>query len=401
MAPTPKPVKHRDGTIRWRVRFRLGKGGNAVSETFADGAEAQRFAQLVSQVGGRAAREVRNAYDSGETMVTCDQAFATFLAKAAGRVNPATLTKYERLWDLRIRPTFGAFPTVAVTGEQVELWIADLRNIETAPSISARKRAVKRGEMPPQPAYLSGKSIANVQGLFSSVLESEVRAGRLDRNVARGVEIPRTSRTREPVFLSTGEFARLLSEIPEEWQLLVSLVAATGMRWSEAIALRPSRFDLETSIPVVRITHAFQRGAKGEDYFLAPPKTSYSVRTVSLPRSILPSLYEGLDNKERDELLFQGPNGRLRAEWFYRLVWDPAVVRAGLGTRPRIHDLRHSHASWLIFQGVPLTTIQRRLGHSSIKVTSDIYGHLAPESWEVAAGATDLALSQAFPMIEA
>jgi integrase len=52
---------------------------------------------------------------------------------------------------------------------------------------------------------------------------------------------------------------------------------------------------------------------------------------------------------------------------------------AGIDKTPRIHDLRHSHASWLIAAGVPLPAIQRRLGHESITTTIDRYGHLAPE----------------------
>ena len=52
--PTPHPVRRRDGTVAWRVRFRLDGGGNPVSETFDDRAAAARFARLVEQVGGAA-----------------------------------------------------------------------------------------------------------------------------------------------------------------------------------------------------------------------------------------------------------------------------------------------------------------------------------------------------------
>lgn len=60
-----------------------------------------------------------------------------------------------------------------------------------------------------------------------------------------------------------------------------------------------------------------------------------------------------------------------------------------LRARPRIPDLRHTHASWLIAAGVPLTVIQRRLGHESIKTTSDLYGHLAEDADAAAAAALD------------
>jgi hypothetical protein len=82
-----------------------------------------------------------------------------------------------------------------------------------------------------------------------------------------------------------------------------------------------------------------------------------------------------------DDLLFTGPQGkRWDAGTFRRLRWVPAIELAaekfGLIKRPRIHDLRHSHAAWLIAARVPLPAIQRRLGHESITTTVDRYGHL-------------------------
>lgn len=68
-----------------------------------------------------------------------------------------------------------------------------------------------------------------------------------------------------------------------------------------------------------------------------------------------------------------------------------------LPRRPRIHDLRHTHVSWLIAAGVPLPAIQRRLGHESITTTIDRYGHLAPELHQAAADAADRALNPAKP----
>lgn len=73
---------------------------------------------------------------------------------------------------------------------------------------------------------------------------------------------------------------------------------------------------------------------------------------------------------------------------------DGSDVAAGLdGKAPTPHDLRHSHASQLIAAGVPLTAIQRRLGHKSITTTSDLYGHLLPRVDEALIAAVDLALA--------
>src|SRR6202040_4460447 len=75
----------------------------------------------------------------------------------------------------------------------------------------------------------------------------------------------------------------------------------------------------------------------------------------------------------------RGDDGPVRAHNFNPNVWEPARARAkdnGLTKKPRVHDLRHTNASWLIQAGVPLTVIQRHLGHESIQTTVDRYGHL-------------------------
>ena len=70
--------------------------------------------------------------------------------------------------------------------------------------------------------------------------------------------------------------------------------------------------------------------------------------------------------------------GPLRHGGFFRRHFKPAVVRAELDTRTRFHDLRHTAAALMIAEGAHLLTVKERLGHSTIKVTADRYGHLFP-----------------------
>lgn len=399
---TAKPVKLADGTIKWRVRFRLTKGGNPVSETFWDASEAHRFAELVDRVGGEAARKVRTMSTETPGAIIMNEALEGYLERIAGYATKGTIARYRRMWKRHIEPEFGYWPTAAIEREQVQKWVGRLRDVETVQSERRRKAARDAGEMAPQPAFLSAKTIANIQGLLSSVLDGEVRAERLPRNVARGVRLPRTRRTRQPVFLSAGEFARLLDATAPEWRTFLSLIAGTGLRWGEVTALTPGDFDLEKRTPEVHVTKAWQANGTGGGYVLGAPKSEQGVRNISLPSSLVPLIWEKIEGLERDDLIFTGPRGgRLTDGGFYPRVWNPARDKAGLGARPRIHDLRHSHASWLIAQGVPLTVIQRRMGHASIKMTSDVYGHLAPAAHEQAALATELALTQALPELEA
>uniref|UniRef100_UPI0035632836 tyrosine-type recombinase/integrase n=1 Tax=Actinotalea sp. TaxID=1872145 RepID=UPI0035632836 len=80
-----------------------------------------------------------------------------------------------------------------------------------------------------------------------------------------------------------------------------------------------------------------------------------------------------------------------------------ACAAAGLtpiGKRPRVHDCRHSHASWLIAQGRPLPYIQRRLGHEKITTTVGTYGHLMPDAQQGDADAVALMMAGVLPTIE-
>jgi integrase len=91
-----------------------------------------------------------------------------------------------------------------------------------------------------------------------------------------------------------------------------------------------------------------------------------------------------------DALVFTTQEGKpLRNSNFRRRVWQPAVADAGLPDGLRIHDLRHTCASLLIAQGAHPKAVQVHLGHSSIAVTMDRYGHLFPSDMETLAAALD------------
>ena len=82
---------------------------------------------------------------------------------------------------------------------------------------------------------------------------------------------------------------------------------------------------------------------------------------------------------DADALVFPGPDGGpLRETWWYQAHYKPAVHRAGLPPTTRFHDLRHTAASLMILQGAPPRQVMEQLGHSTITVTMDRYGHIFP-----------------------
>lgn len=117
-----------------------------------------------------------------------------------------------------------------------------------------------------------------------------------------------------------------------------------------------------------------------------PPKTNVR-RTVAIPRILCEDLGAYLAARSREagrplrseEYVFTAPEGGpLRRDLLHKRYIRPAVLKAGVPEGLRVHDLRHTCASLLIGLGAQPKVIQERLGHSSIMVTMDVYGHLFP-----------------------
>ena len=127
---------------------------------------------------------------------------------------------------------------------------------------------------------------------------------------------------------------------------------------------------------------------------------TYRVRKTRIPDFLVKELKEHLDGvaARADALVFTADRGGpLRNANFRNRVWYPALDTAGLPRSIRIHDLRHTCASLLIRQGVHPKAIQHHLGHSSINITMDRYGHLLPDQFDDLASRLDLVHTDAAP----
>ncbi|WP_369068587.1 tyrosine-type recombinase/integrase [Kineococcus terrestris] len=376
-----------DGSIAYRVMFTLSDGAQT-SVTMDTPASANQLVDLVARLGGDAALDLARARRGnivGAVPLLRDW-LEHHLAHAAG-VTDGTVAEYRRLAARTWLPTLGEYPLDTLTRDHVARWVAQ------------QTRTLTRRGTP-----TSAKTIANAHGLLSTVMASAVDAGHRPDNPCRGLRLPSGTRE-EMTFLTEGEFARVLAAVEPYWQPLVALLAGTGLRWGEATALTWGDLDLEAPVPTLRVSRAWKRGAGvnqgGKVREIGAPKTRRGVRTVSLPPQIadlLRQLRGPATARRGGGYVFTGPQGgTVHHQNFHPRVWRPAVERAGIGKTPRIHDLRHSHASWLIAAGVPLPIIQRRLGHESIQTTVDVYGHLAADTQGLAAQAAAAALSTALP----
>lgn len=373
--PKPHPYKKSDGTITWRVRFRLAPNANPVSETFTTYEAAHDFAHLVDTVGPVEARRIRDATTIHPGGLTLATAFTQYLTHVATYTEPDTPHRYRIVAEHSWLPTLGHYPINALTRAHVTAWLAKQRATPTY-----------KGTPP------AAKTLKNAHSVLSSTLQHHVTIGNLEANVAKGVKLPKaTINTRPHVYLTPERFTTICAHLDGQDLFLARLLYATGMRYSEATALTPADFTLDTTPATVRVWRAWKQTPDGPR--LGTPKTRKSERTITLPATFAREAAAYLATLPRMEQLFIGADGGILPNRTWREVWYAACARAGVEPRPTIHDLRHSHASELIRASVPLPIIQDRLGHESVQTTVDTYGHLAADAGNLAAVAIDNALN--------
>lgn len=370
------PRRLASGAVKWRVQFRIGE--HMCQETFGDERDARRFGELVDRVGGAAARKTLQARQSKGTAVpTLREYTARYLDIESGLltgIEPGTRAEYVRVAERSFLPVVGELPVDAITKADVGRWVAWQ---ERQQSVARKGRTI------------SAKTVRNYHAILSSVLAAAVDEGYRSDNPAYRTRLSRGTK-REGVFLSPAEFATLLHFMPARYEPLVMFLAGTGCRWGEATAITWGDINLDAQPPTARIDKAWKKAENGSPV-LKHPKSSRSNRTVSLTPDVVAALGKPEDP---GQLVFRGPlsGGHIWYGRFRASTWLPAVRKAmnrdvcreegltPLRAVPNIHDLRHSHASWLIADGVPLTFVQRRLGHESIQTTSNVYGHLQPDA---------------------
>jgi integrase len=362
----------RDGSTYVQVLYRLN--GMQSSTSFEDLASATKFQKLVDKFGPAKALETFGI-DPEFSAMTVHEWIEHHIDHLTG-LRKSSLYDYRSYLRNDIDGALGDLPLTSLSRDDIARWMQGL----------AEKGA-------------SGKTIANKHGFLSSALNAAVRAGRIPSNPAAGQRLPSSER-QEMVCLSHADFSRLLGNIPEFWRPLVEFLVASGCRWGEATALKPS--DINRAAKTVRIARAWKRTYDRGGYELGPPKTKKSVRTINVPETVLDKL------DYSNELIFLNKAGRpVKGNGFHGRVWQPAVERAWPSVdeagnpfadksvpilRPRIHDLRHTCASWMVLAGVPLPVVQAHLGHESISTTIGLYSHVDRRSGEAAAEA----IAQAF-----
>lgn len=307
---------------------------------------------------------------------------------AARGVEAVTVDKLASAWRVHCGPQWATWPMDAVTHLEAKGWIR----------VMEKKRRAKHRGRPgdDESPLLAASTIHTSAFLMSSLFKAAVneRPPIVVSNPFTDLDLPEVPP--QPIqYYESAEAEALLAAAwtlrPDEpqWPALIELGMWVGLRPGELFGLTGDRVDwLRWRIEVTQVMT--RRGLR--EY----PKTRKSHRTVPVPegrlRTLLPQLMEG---RARDALVFTNPQGgTIDDPGFRHRIWHPAVVEAGIRRFPP-RAMRHTAASWLVQDGVPLYDVQALLGHESF-VTTQKYAHLAPdahdkvvESWRRTSDARD------------
>ena len=331
---------------------------------------------------------------------------------AGGRLRTSTLHSYAAQIRLHITPTLGRIPLDQLGPREIRLWLA------------AKQQQTSRRGRP-----LSPRTCAYLHGILRAALADACRDELLARNAATLVRPPRP-RTPAVTPLSIGEARTILTATAGDplyalWVLLLGV----GLRRGEALALHWDDLHLDPTLispedaprrsgvnqldnaaaasvgamPTVRISRSLQRlagpldpatGRQRTQLAEVDPKTVASTATLPLPEPVAAALRAHRREQLRarlaapgwhnPDLVFATPLGTHLEPRNVSRQWVELCERLGM-RHIRLHDLRHSAASFLLLQGVDLKLVQTTLRHSRLATTADLYTHVHPELQDHAA----------------
>ena len=332
--------------------MRHGKKIGAGSyRTKKEALEAARRAEYEDIGGGNPSfREVAKKWLTWRNATASDQTMRSVTMHINRRLNPI-------LGDMKIK---------AIKPTDIDDAIATMINNGLAPS------TIKQ-------------TIGTCRNIFKYANE---RMELISRNPASTAIIPK-SRPVEDTALTHEEARAILEALPPEWRSIMTVLVYTGLRWGELKGLHWSDIDFEHEI--IHVRRAWEqperrfKSTKTNEIRSVPMNTTVK-RTLEHMRDSQPdwpgkppSLTYTVPIPDTG-LVFSANNGGILSERF-RDVFIPAVRVAGIRRKVRVHDLRHTYASWLVIDGSSLEKVQTLLGHASI-ATTQRYAHYRNTSHE-------------------
>ena len=327
------------GEARYDVEWRL-PDGKVRTRTFARRKDADAFRATIE------AERLRGVVVDPRGARTPLSNVATRWLAAGASKRTSTIERDRAIIENHVLPTLGDRAVGSITKADVQATV-DAWTKTQAPSTVGRQYSCLR-----------------------AILTYALDADLIARNPCRSIRLPQVTLVERPQ-LAPDELGRLASALGADHAVMMWLGAELGLRWAEAAGLTVDRLDLLGGQIVV--DRQLTRHA-----VLAPTKSASSTRRLALSLDLVEDLAallarRALTASDADVLLFSTPDGSpLDYTNWRRRISVPACERTGLA-RLRFHDLRSIATSALVAEGVDVKTAQKRLGHSSARVTLDIY----------------------------
>ncbi len=346
----------------WRAQVTLqGKRLNFTSKTKR---EAQEWLRKTLD-------EIDNGLNFASTKISLEKFMKEWLISIEPALRYNTIKQYTQITHQYILPTLGNY---------------QLRDIRPEHIQRLYNTMVKNG--------YGLRTVQLVHSVFHRAFVHAVKLGSLARNPDDATTPPKPQH-KEMRFLDENQAQQFLIVAKtqnDRFYTLYYLAIATGMRQGELLGLKWADLDREKG--ELQVQRQLTK-KKGGGFELTTPKTRAGIRRINLGQNTLKVLQEhrqaqflemqaaGIYWQDQD-LMFPSkigtPMDRSNMRWFFKGL----LKSAGL-PNIRFHDLRHTAASLMLNNGIPLIIVSRRLGHAQPSITLDVYGHLIPGKQQEAA----------------
>jgi len=283
---------------------------------------------------------------------------------------PKTVFRYKQLLNSRIFPAMGHLKIEQIRPTHLLEFYKNLQEEDI-------RLDGKQGK-------LSNQTIHHYHRLLSAIFNDAIEWQVIVISPASRVKPPKVTRTQIACYDEKQTFSMLgaLEAEPLKYKTAIVLALTTGLRRGEIMGLEWQDINFEDNTITVRQASQY---LPGKGTFTKEPKNEMSKRIISIPFSVMSLLKEyrkeWLGSRLKVGDLWQGTN-RLFTTWDGKPMhpdtftkWFPKFLKRHSLHLINFHALRHTSASWLMAQGLPLKSISSRLGHSNISTTADIYGH--------------------------
>jgi integrase len=347
---------------RWVAQVRIQ--GKRLSKSFDNQKQCQLWIRQMQD-------QIQNGLTWEATRVTLGEYLLDWLESVDGSIRPKTLHQYEGCVRNHLMPHLGNVKLQELQPHQIQQTYTKLK---------------EQG--------LGQRSVQLVHSILHRAMVMAEKQGLIGRNPASAVIPPKVVKKEMKILDESQAMQFLIAAHGDRYEALFHLAITTGMRQGELLGLKWGDIDWVSSS--LNIKRQIQR-VPGKGLQFSTPKTRAGWRMIQIGPESLHQLEQHRKHQDREkirggwnenDLVFPSVTGDPTDQRALHKIFKRLLIKANL-PEIRFHDLRHTAATLMLLNGIPLIVVSRRLGHSKPSVTLDIYGHYLPGMQKQAAALMD------------